>query len=70
MAGREPAAVKIMGAVETLFAAFTKGMNIIDQEEFDRSKRLLQQALGAEEFAQAWQEGGKMDLDQTLAYVL
>jgi tetratricopeptide (TPR) repeat protein len=70
LAGRELAAVKIMGAVETQFAAFTKVMNILDQEEFDRSKRLLQEALSPEEFSQAWQEGEKMNLEQTLAYAL
>ena len=39
-----------------------------DRVEVERNRAMMKSALGAEDFAKAWETGGAMDLDQAIAF--
>jgi predicted ATPase/class 3 adenylate cyclase/Tfp pilus assembly protein PilF len=68
--GQAEKAVRLFGAGAALRAAIHSVLDPADRPGYDEAIRSLQAELGNERFAQTWEEGGALTLDQAVAYAL
>ena len=63
-------AARLWGAAEAMRQATGSPISPIEQAEYDHNLDIIREALGAEAFAAAWEEGRAMTLEQVTVYAL
>ncbi len=66
--GQAEKAVRIFGAASTLRTSIGSVIDAVDQPEYKRTLAALRAELGEAHFTAAWTEGGKLTLEQAVAY--
>ncbi len=61
---------RLMGAVEALFSTYTKPMDPMDFEEFQRDLAAVKTTLPEDKFSRAWSEGQALSQEQAIQAAL
>lgn len=61
-------AARLLGAAAGLWAGFRAVPDPLTRAEAERAEGVAREALGAEAFDAAWEEGGKLSADEAVAY--
>ncbi|HEX6270837.1 MAG TPA: tetratricopeptide repeat protein [Anaerolineales bacterium] len=65
-----PRAARLLSAAETFYTPLRFEMSARERAEHDQAVAAARTALGKKSFAAAWEEGGRMSLEQAIAYAL